>query len=95
MNRPLIRPYKAPNGSYILHPAFVRGLIGQISLQNYNNETREFDWETTREEIQLALQAFEELALTDAQLRGESAEIANAQANGIYECFVASTVDIQ
>ena len=95
MNRPIIRPYRSPDGSYVLHPAFVRGLIGQIVLQNYNNEQRDFDWETARNEIQCAMKAFEELAMADAQELGETIGTAQIQARGVLESFAAGIEDIQ
>lgn len=95
MNRPLIRPFKAPDGSYIMHPDFVSGLIKHLSLQNYDNERQAFDQDATHQEVLLALQAFEELAVADAQSRGTPDEIAKIQALGIFDSFVAGAAGTQ
>ncbi len=95
MNRPLIRPFKAPDGSYIMHPDFVSGLIKHLSLQNYDNERQAFDQDATHQELLLALQAFEELAVADAQSRGMSDEMAKLQALGIFDSFVAGATGVQ
>ncbi|MGN7960530.1 hypothetical protein [Brucella sp. 22210] len=95
MNKPLIRPFRTSNGSYILHPAFVQGLIQQLSLQNFDNERSVVDWATAREEIQLAVQAFEEIAVADAQFNGETEETAQIQALGIFDSFVAGATGVQ
>jgi hypothetical protein len=95
MNKPLISPFRTNSGSYILHPTFVQGLIQQLSLQNFNNEQGAVDWDMAREEIQLAMKAFEEIAVADAQFNGETEETAQIQALGIFDSFVAGATGVQ
>jgi len=78
-----------------MHPEFVSGLIKHLSLQNYDNERQAFDQEATHQEILLALQAFEELAVADAQSLGIPDAIAKIQALGIFDSFVAGAAGTQ
>ncbi|PYE88769.1 hypothetical protein [Phyllobacterium leguminum] len=95
MNKPLLRPFKAPAGVYILHPDFVQGIIRQVALQNFDDVTRRVDWDAARAEIMQITHMLAEIASEDVRAEGGSEIEAEIHANEVYESLVAGATGIQ